>query len=464
MELLWWCFTLLQVVSSAIASCENPVISSGNYSAVVFSQESLLLNCSATSYDQIQWFHLPNGKTKVEPYQFTWCKDDTCRLYDDPRMLNIRKVSTELSFSKFICVASCSATGKNASAHVLVIVQKCATVKPDVASVQNVTVSLGETATLTCKADMGTCYELSFPNFSWDGNSKDISELNTTNRYSTDVKLNDTGKLVTTLTIRDVTEEDLQSFDCILIDDHFEEGHVRKTIFLSLSESRSQASSSIYIAVVATVSLIAIILIVITFLLCCYCQWRIRYKCWKPNTLNKREVNKAWDALVWHDDEHVQEASTLLAKLENIGYRVCTKEDQTSGQDLQGLEALIDSSACVIILRKDDGMMMTVLDKAQENQSVVLIQTKADLPSVRHVENIINIFKLRCQSKRYPPPQNNGEINKSMAGFLKLYWPSHDTSIFNFRKKLIRDEFYYRLRLKLPKQSLHVEAEHIQMQ
>lgn len=44
------------------------------------------------------------------------------------------------------------------------------------------------------------------------------------------------------------------------------------------------------------------------------------------------EVNKAWDALVWHDDEHVQEASTLLAKLENIGYRVCTKEDQTSGE------------------------------------------------------------------------------------------------------------------------------------
>uniref|UniRef100_A0A8W8MSP5 Soluble interferon alpha/beta receptor OPG204 n=2 Tax=Magallana gigas TaxID=29159 RepID=A0A8W8MSP5_MAGGI len=400
MELLWWCFTLLQVVSSAIASCENPVISSGNYSAVVFSQESLLLNCSATSYDQIQWFHLPNGKTKVEPYQFTWCKDDTCRLYDDPRMLNIRKVSTELSFSKFICVASCSATGKNASAYVLVIVE-----------IQNVTVSLGETATLTCKAHMGTCYELSIPNFSWVGNGKNISELNTTNRYSTDVKLNDTGKLVTTLTIRDVTEEDPQSFDCILTDNHFEEGHVRKTIFLSLSE-----------------------------------------------------VNKAWDALVWHDDEHVQEASTLLAKLENIGYRVCTKEDQTSGQDLQGLEALIDSSACVIILRKDDGMMMTVLDKAQENKSVVLIQTKADPPPVSRVEKIMNIFKLRSQTKRYHPPQSNGEINKSMAGFLKLYWPSHDTSIFNFSKKLIRDEFYYRLRLKLPKQSLHVEAEHIQMQ
>lgn len=55
-------------------------------------------------------------------------------------------------------------------------------------------------------------------------------------------------------------------------------------------ESRSQASSSIIIAVVATVLLIAIIPIVVTFLLCCYCQWRIRYKCWKPKTLNKRGI------------------------------------------------------------------------------------------------------------------------------------------------------------------------------
>lgn len=108
---------------SPIYFVENPVISSGNYSTLVFSQESLLLNCSATSYDQLHWFHLPSGKTDVEPFQFTWCKDDTCTLYDDPRMLIIRKVSMELSFSKFICVASCSATGKNASAYVFVIVQ-----------------------------------------------------------------------------------------------------------------------------------------------------------------------------------------------------------------------------------------------------------------------------------------------------------------------------------------------------
>lgn len=66
---------------------------------------------------------------------------------------------------------------------------ECATVKPTVASVQNVTVNLGETATLTCKAHMGTCYKLSFPNFLWDGNGKNISVLNATNRYSTDVEL-----------------------------------------------------------------------------------------------------------------------------------------------------------------------------------------------------------------------------------------------------------------------------------
>lgn len=109
-------------------------------------------------------------------------------------------------------------------------------------------------------------------------------------------------------------------------------------------------------------------------------------------------------------------------------------------------------------------MMMTVLDKAQENQSVVLIQTKADLPPVSRVEKIMNKYKLRYQTKRYHPPQSDGEINKSMAGFLKLYWPSHDTASVNCCEKILRAEFYYRLRLKLPKQSLHVETEHIRMQ
>lgn len=40
-----------------------------------------------------------------------------------------------------------------------------------------------------CKVDMGICYELSFLNFLWDGNGKDILELNIINRYLIDVKL-----------------------------------------------------------------------------------------------------------------------------------------------------------------------------------------------------------------------------------------------------------------------------------
>lgn len=416
MALIVWLFALLRVVSSATLSCDTPVMFSENSTKFTYSQESLTLHCNASSYDQINWYHVPNRKTDLDHFPFSWCTPDTCTLYKDKdsQILKIGDISKKiLHNSKIICVASCSATGKNATFYATLEDLGCVPIKPTLAPVQNVTVSLGETANLTCKAHMGTCYEPSFEKFIWVGNSKTIAELNTTNRYSTDVDLDDAGKLVRTLTIRDVTEEDLQSFDCILIDNHFKEGNVRTTIFLYLSE-----------------------------------------------------VNKKWDALVWHDDEHVEEASTLIAVLESMGYRVCTKEGLTTGPELQGLEALIDSSACVIILRKDDGMMMTVLEKAQENQSVVLIQTKADLPFVNRVEKIMNKYNLRYQTRRFHPPRNNGEINKSMVGFLKLYWPSHDAANVTCycSEKLLRAEFYYRLRLKLPKQSLHVETEHIQMQ
>lgn len=43
-------------------------------------------------------------------------------------------------------------------------------------------------------------------------------------------------------------------------------------------------------------------------------------------------VNKEWDALLWHDEEHAEDANTLLAALEGMCYRVCTKEDITSGK------------------------------------------------------------------------------------------------------------------------------------
>lgn len=43
-------------------------------------------------------------------------------------------------------------------------------------------------------------------------------------------------------------------------------------------------------------------------------------------------VNKEWDALLWHDEEHAEDASILLAVLEGMCYRVCTKEDRTCGK------------------------------------------------------------------------------------------------------------------------------------
>lgn len=134
----------------------------------------------------------------------------------------------------------------------------------------------------------------------------------------------------------------------------------------------------------------------------------------------------------------------------------------TSGSKLVRLEALIDSSACVIILREDDGKMMMILDKAQENQSVILIQTTAQ--SIK--EKVLNNLKCKflCLTSRDNSPQSNGELNKSMAGFLKLYWPSHVTANVNSCTKPLQAEFYYRLRLKLPKPSTNVELGNIQMQ
>ncbi|XP_065944758.1 uncharacterized protein [Magallana gigas] len=407
MALIVWLIALLCVVSSATSSCDTPVMFSENSTKYPFWKRSLILNCTASSYDQINWYHVPVGTTDLNPYQFSWCTPNTCRLRGNSTILIMREISMELKHSKIICVASCSATGKNATAYTTVLVQECVTNRPKLKQVQNVTTSLGETANLTCKAEMGTCYDLTSPNFIWAGNRKNISELNTTNRYSTYVELDVTGELVTTLTIRDVKEEDLQSFNCILVDNHFRAGNDRMTVILSLSG-----------------------------------------------------VNKEWDALLWHDNEHSKDASNLLAALEGMRYRVCTKEDRTCGSKLDCLEALIDSSACVIILRKDDGKMMTILDKAQENQSVILIQTKSQSfkEKVNHLK-----CKFLCHTRRNNLSQSKGGLNKSMAGFLKLYWPSHDANV-NCCATLRRAEFYYRLRLKLPKSGANVELGNIQMQ
>uniref|UniRef100_K1PWF6 Uncharacterized protein n=1 Tax=Magallana gigas TaxID=29159 RepID=K1PWF6_MAGGI len=229
MALIVWLIALLCVVSSATSSCDTPVMFSENSTKYPFWKEPLILNCTASSYDQINWYHVPVGTTDLNPYQFSWCTPNTCRLRGNSTILIMREISMELKHSKIICVASCSATGKNATAYTTVLVQECVTNRPKLKQVQNVTTSLGETANLTCKAEMGTCYDLTSPNFIWAGNRKNISELNTTNRYSTYVELDVTGELVTTLTIRDVKEEDLQSFNCILVDNHFRAGNDRMT-------------------------------------------------------------------------------------------------------------------------------------------------------------------------------------------------------------------------------------------
>ncbi|XP_052700854.1 uncharacterized protein LOC128177957 [Crassostrea angulata] len=455
MALIVWLFALMRVVSSATSSCDTPVMISENSTKYPFSKESLILYCNASSYDQINWYHIPVGTTDLNPYQLSWCTPDTCRLRGNSTILVMGEISMELKDSKIICVASCSATGKNATAYTTVSVIKCVPLKPILKPVQNVTTSLGETANLTCKAKMGTCYDLTFPNFIWARNGTKISKLNTTKRYSTYVELDVTGELVTTLTIRDVKEEDLQSFDCTLVDNHFRDGHDRMTVILSLSESRCHVFyNNSYIAAVVIVP------IVVFGILCyCCCRWRIQYFL-KKKSLKERGVNKEWDALLWHDNEHSKDASNLLAALEGMRYRVCTKEDRTCGPKLDCLEAQIDSSACVIILRKDDGKMMTILDKAQENQSVILIQTKSQSfkEKVNHLK-----CKFLCHTRRNNLSQSKGELNKSMAGFLKLYWPSHDANV-NCCATLRRAEFYYRLRLKLPKSGANVELGNIQMQ
>lgn len=108
----WCCFVV-----------DTPVMFSENSTKYPFSQESLTLDCNASSYDQINWYHVPDGTTDLNPFQFSWCTPKTCKLYEDSTILNIRKVNMELIFSKIICVASCSVTGKNATAYVTVWVQ-----------------------------------------------------------------------------------------------------------------------------------------------------------------------------------------------------------------------------------------------------------------------------------------------------------------------------------------------------
>lgn len=102
---------------------DTPVMFSENSTKYPFWKEPLILNCTASSYDQINWYHVPVGTTDLNPYQFSWCTPNTCRLRGNSTILIMREISMELKHSKIICVASCSATGKNATAYTTVLVQ-----------------------------------------------------------------------------------------------------------------------------------------------------------------------------------------------------------------------------------------------------------------------------------------------------------------------------------------------------
>lgn len=101
---------------------DTPVMISENSTKYPFSKESLILYCNASSYDQINWYHIHVGTTDLNPYQFSWCTPDTCRLRGNSTILVMGEISMELKDSKIICVASCSATGKNATAYTTVSV------------------------------------------------------------------------------------------------------------------------------------------------------------------------------------------------------------------------------------------------------------------------------------------------------------------------------------------------------
>ena len=106
---------------------DTPVISSGNYSTGKYEMDSLNLDCSASSADNIFWFYRPPGNdSEWEPYKFSWCSElspKTCHLDDNDKRLRIGSVSMEMNDAQFICVASCSTTLRNATAFIYLGVQ-----------------------------------------------------------------------------------------------------------------------------------------------------------------------------------------------------------------------------------------------------------------------------------------------------------------------------------------------------
>ncbi|XP_022335298.2 uncharacterized protein LOC111131853 isoform X1 [Crassostrea virginica] len=422
------CLAFLTSLSSALSMCDTPVISSGNYSTGKYEMDSLNLDCSASSADNIFWFYRPPGNdSEWEPYKFSWCSElspKTCHLDDNDKRLRIGSVSMEMNDAQFICVASCSTTLRNATAFIYLGVQECYTKTPEVMPGQNVSASLAQEATISCQAQMGPCYQLTYPNYVWV--DEDNQRFVTNENYTVNITLDGQGSLVTTLTIHEVKQEDFKSYTCILIDDHFIQGSERTTIYLLQTESviiNSEAHGLVVKIVVPCVVVFLLMVLFIAIIIYNCFRWRLKYM-YKIKWSKRKSGGAQYDAIVWYDDNHNKEARTLIDTLEAKHYRIVTPEEGPSGYEMKSLQSLIENSACVIFLRGEDDKTMTVLRQAQEKQTVFVID--ATDPSE--------------------------DRNKAMAGFIRLRWPvKKGQATRNIFAKIRKDEFYYRLRSGLPK-------------
>ncbi|XP_062580407.1 X-linked interleukin-1 receptor accessory protein-like 2 isoform X2 [Saccostrea cucullata] len=404
-----------------------------------YPREAITMKCNPSSYDTMEWFFRPDNQTALHPFPFGWCQNNpkgpSCTLYNKNTSLNIEMISKEAN-GEFLCVASCSRTGRNTSATIILYVEDCFAAVPEPRPPQNVSVSLKQTATLACRAHVGKCYSGESFYYWFMGGRR----LEDNQKYKINKNL-DGDDLVTTLTINNVTKEDMTSYNCLLVDDKFVGGNRNMTVFLTKRETmiKTMDSSSSVIILSVVVPIIFFILCIILFAFCfIFCKWHLIYHfCQGKKT--DRGTND-YDVLLYKDDDHAGEASRLREELECLMYKVCAQEDSHGGGVMQSLQNLIDSSSCVIFFcNENDKHMDTILSKAQENISVFVIRKKSESRETSELRN------------------------KSMAAFEELQWPSHRESK-SFCVTWRKDEFYYRLRCGLPRpradQNVHAE-EHI---
>ncbi|XP_061174186.1 uncharacterized protein LOC133183247 [Saccostrea echinata] len=413
------------VTTSAQTTCDVPVIpASDTLSTSRYPREAITLECNPSSYDTIEWFFRSRNQTALDPFPFSWCQNHSqgplCRLYNKNTSLNIEMISKEAN-GDFLCVASCNKTKRNTSATVILYVEDCFADVPELKPPQNVSVCLEQTATLTCRAHVGKCYnknEDSFYVWTMDG-----KRLQNNQKYKIEQKL-EGDDLVTTLTIGNVTEKDMTSYNCVLVDNKFLSGNGISTVFLTKKETMTEN-----VDIDTSVIVLSVLLPTAGICLFVFCYiffyWCFRYHLCRGEKADRG--TKCYDVLLYKDDDHTVEATRLRDELKRLMYTVCTPEDSYKGGEMQSLQELIDSSSSVIFFcNYNDKLMDTILSKAQESLSVFVIRKSKESKKISRLRN------------------------KSMAGFKELCWPSHRESSF-VCVRWWKDEFYYRLRYGLPK-------------